>query len=176
MLHIQTYHNSNFPLLKYASNVPCFMQVCAALKGRTYYGWLCKSHQLTSPLRKNMRQLRTDYLFKALDHLGYIVLFLIGYYFIYEGNVVEKFQQRKTNFAAAVDNVMEYPTIVTWIEYNQPTENLILGWDFNISISLDWNTWIYLEKGQNYLDGDFPTIFYLEEILSSQTLESTSIF
>ena len=31
MLHIQTYHNSNFPLLKYASNVPCFMQVCAAL-------------------------------------------------------------------------------------------------------------------------------------------------
>ena len=33
MLHIQTYYNSNFPLLKYASNVPCFMQVCAALKG-----------------------------------------------------------------------------------------------------------------------------------------------
>ena len=32
MLHIQTYYNSNFPLLKYASNVPCFMQVCAALK------------------------------------------------------------------------------------------------------------------------------------------------
>ena len=32
MLPIQTYHNSNFPLLKYASNVPCFMQVCAALK------------------------------------------------------------------------------------------------------------------------------------------------
>ena len=31
MLHIQTYHNSNFPVLKYASNVPCFMQVCAAL-------------------------------------------------------------------------------------------------------------------------------------------------
>ena len=33
MLHIQTYYNSNFPLLKYATNVPCFMQVCAALKG-----------------------------------------------------------------------------------------------------------------------------------------------
>ena len=31
MLHIQTYHNSNFPPLKYASNVPSFMQVCAAL-------------------------------------------------------------------------------------------------------------------------------------------------
>ena len=28
-----SYHNSNFPLLKYASNVPCFMQVCAALYG-----------------------------------------------------------------------------------------------------------------------------------------------
>ena len=34
MLHIQTYHNSNFPLLKYASNVPCFMQVCASLNGQ----------------------------------------------------------------------------------------------------------------------------------------------
>ena len=31
MLHIQTYYNSNFLLLKYASNVPCFLQVCAAL-------------------------------------------------------------------------------------------------------------------------------------------------
>ena len=28
----QLYHNSNFPLLNYASNVPCFTQVCAALK------------------------------------------------------------------------------------------------------------------------------------------------
>ena len=53
-----------------------------------------------------MCQLRTDYLFKALDHLGYLVLFLIGYFFIYDGNVIEKFQQKKTNFAAAVENVI----------------------------------------------------------------------
>ena len=36
----QLYHNSNFPLLKYASNVPCFMQVCAALKLKSKQNYL----------------------------------------------------------------------------------------------------------------------------------------
>ena len=56
MLHIQTYHNSNFPLLKYASNVPCFMQVCAALNLTLYaraFGCWIKSKLTSVILCKN---------------------------------------------------------------------------------------------------------------------------
>ena len=118
-----------------------------------------------------MNHFRVEYLFKALDHFGYLVLLLVGCYFIYEGNIVERFQQRKTNFAEAVENVTEYPTIVTWIEYQQPREVLTLGSDFNLSISLDYSEGIYLKDGQNFMDGDYSTMFNLEEIPYVQTLE-----
>ena len=61
----------------------------------------------------------------------------LGWYFIYEGNVLERFHQKKTNFAEHAEPVRELPTAVTWIEYSTPiTEDskLKLGRDFSITL------------------------------------------
>ena len=50
------------------------------------------------------------------ERVVYIALLCVGIYFIYQGNVWQKYQQSKTNFAVYTEPIVELPTITTWIE------------------------------------------------------------
>ena len=77
-----------------------------------------------------MLLLDAKYVFQTLDYVGYIMLMLVGCYFIHEGNVVKRFQQKKTTFAQNVEQMTEYPVVVTWIELKEARSPLELGPDF----------------------------------------------
>ena len=65
----------------------------------------------------------------------YIAFLCLGIYFIYEGNVVQRFQMKRTNFAESNERINELPTILAEIEYRYPYPDtlMIYGTDFNIS-------------------------------------------
>ena len=65
----------------------------------------------------------------------YIAFLCLGIYFIYEGNVVQRFQMKRTNFAESNERINELPTILAEIEYKYPYPDtlMIYGTDFNIS-------------------------------------------
>ena len=72
-------------------------------------------------------------LLKILDFLIYAGLSFLGCYFIIEGDVVEKYQSKRTNFAEYLEKVTELPSITTYIHSSY--EAFQYGLDFNISYS-----------------------------------------
>ena len=65
-----------------------------------------------------------------LERLFYSILLGVGCYLIYEGDVVQKYLRRRTNFAIHEEDISELPTIVTYIYPYSDTFQL--GRDFNI--------------------------------------------
>ena len=63
-----------------------------------------------------MTSLRRIDLFKIVKCMIYISLTVLGYYFITEGEVLQRYRDRKTNFAEYSEPISELPAIVTWIE------------------------------------------------------------
>ena len=55
-------------------------------------------------------------LFQALDGWFYIALSGRGFYFIYEGDVFQKFNAQRSNFAEYDESVTEFLTIVTYVK------------------------------------------------------------
>ena len=72
-------------------------------------------------------------LLKILDFLIYAGFSFLGCYFIIEGDVVEKYQSKRTNFAEYLEKVTELPSITTYIHSSY--EAFQYGLDFNISYS-----------------------------------------
>ena len=75
---------------------------------------------------------------KALNNLVYIALAVMGCYFIYHGQVWQRFSLKGTNFAEYEEPVTELPTIVTYIA-GPRSQDLRHGKDFNLSLSLGRN-------------------------------------
>ena len=79
------------------------------------------------------------YSLKVIHNSVYVVLLLIGCYFIYNGHVVDRFQQRRTNFAEYHEHIIELPAITAWMEYSLSRKakprNLLFGKDFNVYMS-----------------------------------------
>ena len=75
-------------------------------------------------------------LLKILDYSIYASLLFLGCYFIIEGDVVEKYQSKRTNFAEYLEPVTELPSITTYIHsYYGDHRSFQYGKDFNISYS-----------------------------------------
>ena len=70
-----------------------------------------------------------EWTFKCIQNALHI--FLI--YFIYLGDIVHRFQAKKTYFAEYYEPITELPTIYTWIRFSKVSAGLTLGNDFNIS-------------------------------------------
>ena len=68
----------------------------------------------------------------AFDKLAYLAFSVLGFYFIYEGNVLQRFNSKKTFFAEYDEPVNEFPTIYTMID-GPMKGHLEYGKDFNIS-------------------------------------------
>ena len=75
--------------------------------------------------------LETRFIIAALNKTVYIALLILGCYFIYQGQVVERFVDEKCDFSDYPEDVSELPTLQTFISpYN---DVLMYGHDFNIS-------------------------------------------
>ena len=86
-----------------------------------------------------MIHLTSSLIFKGVERAIYLfILICLGVYFIYIGDVVNRFQAKKTNLAEYFEPITELPTIFAWIEFSEGSKptNFKLGLDFNI-------TWIW---------------------------------
>ena len=85
------------------------------------------------------------------EHLVYLCMLGLGIYFIYQGQVLQKFERMRTSFAVYKECIFELPTIMTYIyPYNDVME---LGRDFEIQFATGDTAWaldgINLTLGEN---------------------------
>ena len=98
-----------------------------------------------------------------LNKLVYITMFGLGSYFIYEGEVVQRFQLKRTNFAVYEEPIFEPPVMVTYI---WPIKNVTLGKDFLIYVISGRSKsdhWTLLEIGDNLMK-DSSVMMHLQHL------------
>ena len=86
-----------------------------------------------------------------LDKLVYISMLGLGMYFIYQGEIVKRFQLKMTNFAVYEDKLTEPPIVVTYIF---PVTNVTFKEDFQIQFKAgmdESNGWQALDYGENLI-------------------------
>ena len=79
-----------------------------------------------------MLEVKTFY--SLLKGIKYIMFLVLGCYFISKGDVLPKFNLRRTSFAEYKEPMTELPTIMIKLIHNQDGENTTYGREFNISI------------------------------------------
>ena len=67
--------------------------------------------------------------FEVVGRLKYIAFLCLGLYFICECEVLDKFGQKRTNFAIFREKLSELPTLTTYLHNN----TLEIGVDFNLT-------------------------------------------
>ena len=70
---------------------------------------------------------------KIFQSFVYLALLCLGVYFIYLGEILQKFQLQRTNFAEIEEPVSEFPTIFLFIDYRDSNSYLEYEKDFKIS-------------------------------------------
>ena len=71
----------------------------------------------------------------VIDILVYVTMLSLGIYFIYKGDVVQRFHLMRTNFMVYEEPIYEHPTIITWLDYTYMSpsiKNITFGKDFKI--------------------------------------------
>ena len=56
-------------------------------------------------------------LFQVIEVMSNIFLMCLGGFFIYEADIINRFQLKRTNFAEYYESINERPTVMSWIEY-----------------------------------------------------------
>ena len=80
-----------------------------------------------------MHDLRVKLAFLVLNNVVYYAMLVLGFYFIYKGDVVQRFMLKRANFAAYEAPITELPTIITWIYPYK--KNINFGEDFKLYFS-----------------------------------------
>ena len=127
----------------------------------------------------NYPKINTRLVVPITDSFLYCFLFGLGCYFIYQGQVVQKFTLGRTNFAEFDEELTELPTLVAFID-DGGTNSLKIVIDFNISyiVSDSKNitnfTATILKIGENFIaenlrllldliyDGNFLKISFID--------------
>ena len=111
----------------------------------------------------NYPHINTKSVFQITDSFLYCFLFGLGCYFIYQGQVVQKFILGRTNFAEYDEELTEFPTLVTFID-DGGRNSLKIGIDFNISYIVpdsknftNYTTTI-LKIGDNFIAGNLRVL------------------
>ena len=71
---------------------------------------------------------------KIIDVVVYLLLLGLGLYFIRHGAIFERFLKKRTQFAEFFEDIIENPTILTFVTFK---ENLKYGSHFNISLMIE---------------------------------------
>ena len=111
-----------------------------------------------------MFKLRASVIFGTVHKAIYVAMMCLGCYFIYQGDIVQRFKQRRTNFAEYTEPITELPTIVTWIQYSNDsqTSKLQFGKDYSLDFQSENKLWkrSTLKIGNNSVAG---ILIHLEE-------------
>ena len=102
----------------------------------------------------------SNHVFKGIERALYFSLICIGICFICMGDVMNRFQAKKTNLAEYFEPIHELPTIFTWIEFSEKSADLKYGLEVNISWSIGNES--FLAIGLNSLNNGLK--LELEEI------------
>ena len=106
-----------------------------------------------------------DISYRLINTILYILLLGLGIYLIYQGDIVQRFRLKRSNFAVFTEPIVELPTIVT---YFYPPINIKYKSDFNISlVAVGTKTQSNLEFGENVIQGtnlkvEFKELFHLD--------------
>ena len=96
--------------------------------------------------------LKLDYFFRAIDVIVYLTMHGLAFYLIYQGEVFQKFQEKKTNFAVYTEKIVELPTMNTYIY--PLIDSIRYQKDFNLSLrAINTNQEINLTLGENVFPG-----------------------
>ena len=68
-----------------------------------------------------MIKLRFQLIIRIIKTLVYCTLFAVGCYFIYEGQVIQRYTLGRTNFAEFEEELEEFPTILFFIDDGDKT-------------------------------------------------------
>ena len=69
---------------------------------------------------------------KLIGRGTYLIFLILGIYFIYQGEVIPKYELKRTSFTEHIENATELPTILTQVIYRD-NNSWTYGKDFNIS-------------------------------------------
>ena len=89
---------------------------------------------------------------KIVKYSVYVTLLFLAVYFIYAGDTIQKFSNKKTSFAEYGEPVSELPTILAFIEYADQNTTFEYGKDFNWTFQSDIS-WRKGFKGTNLTRG-----------------------
>ena len=99
----------------------------------------------------------------AIDNILYIGLSILGIHFIIQGEVLQKFNAEKTNFAEYDEPVTELPTFTTYILGSR--SGRYYGQDFNISVET-------VTLGMQWFSASNPTnLTYGENLIKGSSLK-----
>ena len=82
----------------------------------------------------NMKTLNTNQIIQIVDRIVYLVPLLVGFYFVYQGDALDKFIKKRTSFIEYYEPLTQLPTIITYFDAPpRDRGNYIFRKDFNIS-------------------------------------------
>ena len=79
-----------------------------------------------------MFHLKEEHILLVFEKVTYLTLLSVGIFFIYQGDVIQRFQTGKTSFVKSSEAMTEMPSIRIRMS---PTSNPKVGIDFNVSLS-----------------------------------------
>ena len=107
--------------------------------------------------------------FVFVEKLVYFTMFSLGVFLIHQGEVVQRFQHQRTNFAVYEEAIFKLPNIVMYI---WPYKNITFGHDYFIHYNIGQlkqdGDWKMLRKGNNTMKGQTLNLQHLYEGLSWQ--------
>ena len=108
------------------------------------------------PLKADdMLNSKLNFFTKAVEKVLYVLLTCIGFYFIHNGQVWDRYRLNRTNYAEYTEKITELPTFVTWVQYHQnvqSSEYLKFGEDISIVYwQYPWLQQTVLQEGNNLL-------------------------
>ena len=105
---------------------------------------------------------------QVIDTVMYLSFLGVGIYFIYDSDIIQQFQLKRTNFAEYEETLTELPTLLTHLQYNFDAKyawtHLKYGKDFNISIKISGsNRETNLTEGSNSLGNTLKVNFEIRK-------------
>ena len=119
-----------------------------------------------------MFQFNQEHTIYILDKIFYFALLGVGSYFIYQGSVIDRFLNQRTNLATYTEPLNELPTFTVWVMNIPP--NFTLEEDMALYFGADFNSMSQLTYGQNNIDGSSQIVEF--ELVAKSIEDQALIF
>ena len=115
-------------------------------------------------------------IFHVIDTVVFWFFLFLGVYLIYVGEVIQKFQLTRANFAEYEEEIAEFPTLLTYIQYDLGSISsnwtyLEYGKDFNFRFRIGKGNMKALAIGENSFEGSSIKVDLKEQIEFSKDMD-----